>query len=415
MNDLKSLKEQLGEVQRSLNAFDSLDNPNADEVKRAQEDLEVRDSLESQIQVLELKEKARRANALRANESNLITTTYRSAVAPSYTDWNNAMKAWVFRKSGNDHLITSAIGNAADKCGINQYTGEQSVVRAQSKTVGEGGYTVDALPNQPIIKSEKWFGPMRQVARVVQTQTGASLPWPTCDDTSNVGAIVGENSPMSNVSVSFNTKSVGAFKYTSLVQPISVELLQDSGFDFLGFVSELLNERVYRKQNADFTTGGGTTLPFGVATSSSLGKAAADYDDITLAELRDLEHSLDKSYRDRASYMMHDSTWKYIKALLDTAGQTIHVPTYFNGFPYQLNGYPVIINNDMDTLAASKKVVLFGDFSWYLIRDVMQNQIKVLNELYAASGAVGICVLARADGVLLNTSAVKHLITDDNA
>ena len=49
--------------------------------------------------------------------------------------------------------------------------------------------------------------------------------------------------------------------------------------------------RIGRKQNYDFTIGGGTTLPFGVQVQASLGKTAAATNAITFDEVIDLYHS----------------------------------------------------------------------------------------------------------------------------
>jgi HK97 family phage major capsid protein len=53
--------------------------------------------------------------------------------------------------------------------------------------------------------------------------------------------------------------------------------------------------------------------------------------------------------------------------------------------------------------------VLFGDFSYYWIRDVDGIAFQRLNELYAENGQVGFRAYHRTDGKLLNTAAVKKL------
>ena len=53
--------------------------------------------------------------------------------------------------------------------------------------------------------------------------------------------------------------------------------------------------------------------------------------------------------------------------------------------------------------------MLYGDFSWYWIRDVNGIVIQRLSELFAMNGQVGFLVFHRTDGKLVNTAAVKHL------
>jgi HK97 family phage major capsid protein len=47
------------------------------------------------------------------------------------------------------------------------------------------------------------------------------------------------------------------------------------------------------------------------------------------------------------------------------------------------------VNNDMATMAANAKSILFGDFKNYWIRDVKAVQVVRFNEKYMDSGQVG--------------------------
>jgi HK97 family phage major capsid protein len=66
---------------------------------------------------------------------------------------------------------------------------------------------------------------------------------------------------------------------------------------------------------------------------------------------------------------------------------------------------------DPDMAAATTGLVsaLFGDFNYYVIRDVDGVQFQRLNELYAENGQVGFRAYHRTDGYLMNTAAIKKL------
>ena len=53
-------------------------------------------------------------------------------------------------------------------------------------------------------------------------------------------------------------------------------------------------------------------------------------------------------------------------------------------------------------IAAGKKVMAFGDFSYYWIADRQGRSFKRLNELFAATGQVGFLASQRVDGKLLS-------------
>lgn len=77
--------------------------------------------------------------------------------------------------------------------------------------------------------------------------------------------------------------------------------------------------------------------------------------------------------------------------------------------PDSLLGYGITINQDVATMAASAKSILFGDFSKYIIRDVMSATLfRFTDSAYAKLGQVGFLMWARSGGNLVDTGAVKY-------
>lgn len=291
--------------------------------------------------------------------------------------------------------------------------------RAMSLTTTEGGYTVAEDFSGALEKSLLAFGGMRQVATVRRTATGADMPWPTTNDTSNKGAILNEATTIgSSVDPTFAVVTFKAFKYSSKPILISNELLQDSAFDLAAEIGMMLGERIGRIQNDHFTTGGGTTLPKGVVVSSGEGKEAASQTAITADELIDLSHSVDPAYRPNARFMMHDTLLATIRKLKfsissDAIGY-VWQGSFQNGVPDRILGYPYTVNQSMSSaLTIGEKVVLFGDFSKYVIRDAADIRLVRMDERYAELDQVAFVAFLRSDGQLLDagTDPVKHLTT----
>src|SRR5262249_19328117 len=93
--------------------------------------------------------------------------------------------------------------------------------RDMSLTVASAGYTAAQgfVDNLEIALLE--FGGVRQMATVMRTTTGADLPWPTMNDTSNKGAILAEAAAIgTSVDPTFANVVFKAFKYSS--KPILV-------------------------------------------------------------------------------------------------------------------------------------------------------------------------------------------------
>jgi HK97 family phage major capsid protein len=139
------------------------------------------------------------------------------------------------------------------------------------------------------------------------------------------------------------------------------------------------------------------------------------YDDLV-----DLVHSIDPAYRalNNCRWMMNDATIKEIRKLKDTVGRPIFTPGYEStldtaapfSMPDQLLGYAIQINQDVATMAANAKSVLFGDFSFYTIRDVMDvSMFRFTDSVYTKLGQVGFLAWMRAGGNFVDVGgSVKY-------
>lgn len=291
----------------------------------------------------------------------------------------------------------------------------QYAQRDMSLTVAVGGYTVPEGFVNSLEQALLQFGGVRQVADVMRTDGGGDLPWPTMNDTGNKGAILAEATTFStSVDPSFGSVIFKAFKYSSTPIIVSNELLQDSAFDLAAMIGGWLGTRIGRIQNDHFTTGTGTTLPKGVVVSSTEGVEAASKTAITASEVITLIHKLDPAYRANAQFMFHDNILAALRSLTDvTSGQFLWQPGMQAGVPDRLLGYRYVVNQSMASAQAqSAKIMLFGDFSKYKIRDVAGIRLVRLDELFAQTDQVGFVAFLRSDGQLLDagTHPIQHLI-----
>ncbi|MGW6566447.1 phage major capsid protein [Streptomyces sp. NPDC054975] len=286
-------------------------------------------------------------------------------------------------------------------------------LRAQGVATGAaGGYLVPAPFRAKLQETMKYFGAMRQVSEVISTETGATLPWPTNDDTANVGAILAENTQVTEQDVTIGQLDVGAYMYTSKLVRVSLQLLQDSAFDMESFLARKLGERIGRIQNTHFTTGTGSSQPEGVQTNATIGKTGTtgQTTSVTYDDLIDLIHSVDPAYRNsgRVQFMLADATLSAVRKLKDSQNRPLWEPSIQVGVPDGILGYGYTVNQDMPVMAANAKSILFGDFfAGYLIRDVRDIQMLRLAERYADYLQVGFLAFSRADGTPQDPAAIR--------
>ena len=279
-------------------------------------------------------------------------------------------------------------------------------------TGSEGGFTTQNEFGRTLLEALKSFGGIRQVARVIPTETGQQLDWPTTDATSEEGEIVGENAAVSVGETTFGTKTHTVFKWSSKSIAIPFELLQDSLIDIKGYITGLLQTRLGRITNKKYTIGTGTAEPFGIATDAAVGTTGATGQtaSITYDDLVNLEHSVDPAYRAMgASFMFHDLTLAELKKLKDGQNRPLWLPGIAADQPDNILNRPYVINQDIATMAANAKSVLFGDFSKFIIRDVMAVQLfRMTDSKYTENGQVGFLAFMRSGGRLVDVGgAVK--------
>ena len=285
--------------------------------------------------------------------------------------------------------------------------------RAQSTTTTAGGYLVPQGFSNALERAMLQFGGMRQSrAMRIQTATGNQIEWPTVDDTSNEGALLAENTQDSEQDVVFGQKVLDAYKYTSKIVRVSYELMQDSFFDMGGFLGSALGERLGRIQNRHATTGTGSSQPNGVVTASTAGVTLASSSAVTHDELLDLKHSVDPAYRMQAEWMFADSTLKALKKLKDSQNRPLWLPGIAVREPDTLDGDRFVVNQHMSGMEASAKSILYGDFSKYIMREVLNISLIRMVERYADYHQVGFVAIMRFDGELIDagTNPIKHAI-----
>ncbi len=277
-----------------------------------------------------------------------------------------------------------------------------------------GGYLIPPEFAAGVERATLWYGSMRQVSNVFSTASGADYHFTVTDDTSNVGEILAEAGTVGTQDTTFQQRVMKAYTYTSKLILVNHQLLNDAAFDVSGHISAIAGERIGRIQNTHFTTGIGPNMPSGIIGDVTTGKTSATATAIVWDELIDLVHSVDISYRGPSCrFMCHDLIMAYLRKLKDGDGMYLWQPGTQMGVPDRLIGYPIAINNDMQsTVATGTTTVVFGDLSRYRIRDVEGMQLMRLEELYAATLQVGFFVFTRADGALIDAGQhpVKALV-----
>ena len=275
-------------------------------------------------------------------------------------------------------------------------------------TDSEGGYLVPDEYEKKLVEALQDEVFFRNLATVIRTSSGdRKIPIVTSKGTA---AWIDEEGQFPESDDSFGQTSIGAYKLATMIK-VSDELLNDSVFNMEQYISKEFGRRIGTKEEEAFFVGDGEGKPIGLfhTTGGAETGVTAATASITFDDVMDLYYSLRAPYRNKASWLLNDSTVKAIRKLKDGNGNYIWQPSVREGEPDRILNRPYRTSIYLPELAEGKRVIAFGDYSYYWIADRQGRSFKRLNELYAATGQVGFLACERVDGKLILAEAVKTL------
>ena len=345
-----------------------------------------------------------------------IAATEKLLAADAEKNFKDALPSGGKKKTeiqqGVDLFLRKSLGDLTNE--------ERTIVRnTMSTTTGsEGGYAVPAVIAAELIDLLKAYRFMRKVASQITTSGGNAMSYPSSDGTAEVGELVAQNVAAATADPTFGTRDLAAYKFSSKVITVPIELLQDSNIDIIAMVMNRMRDRIGRIMNQYFTTGTGSSQPTGMVPAASVGKTGATGQTLTVIydDLVDVVDSLDAAYLEdgdvEPGWMFGQTMRRVVRKIKDTAGRPIWTPSYDEGMaakhPDRLLGYAVNLNNDMAVPAANAKSMAFGQLNKYMIRDAMQVTLfRFDDSAFMSKGQVGFLGWARAGGNLLDINSVK--------
>jgi len=278
----------------------------------------------------------------------------------------------------------------------------------QVGTDSEGGYLVPDEFERQLIEGLQEENLFRTLATVIQTASGdRKIPVVT---SKGEAAWMDEEAAYTLSDDAFGQASLSAYKVGTAIK-ISEELLNDAAFDLPAYITKEFARRIGAKEEEAFFIGDGAGKPTGIfnATGGAETGVTAANTTITFDDVMDLYYSLRAPYRNKAVWLLNDSTVKAIRKLKDGNGNYIWQPSVREGEPDKILNRPYRTSIYVPELAAGNRVMAFGDYSYYWIAERQGRSFKRLNELYATTGQVGFLASERVDGKLILSEAVKTL------
>jgi HK97 family phage major capsid protein len=283
-------------------------------------------------------------------------------------------------------------------------TGDDSGLREQRAsndtdmnigTSADGGYAVPTgLYNGIVAKRDALalYGPLGVMPMPGRATT---VNVPVDNGTANVFVSTAEAAAFDRDAPALGQVAMTLVKYTKKIQ-LSAELLEDEDAQIINFLNNYVGRALALTENSLLVA---AALAGG--TSSALGAAAA----ATATDVPKLVYALKGEYADGASWVMKRATDGAYRALTGSAFQFVPTPA---GGQNTLWGYPVFNSESVEAVAASKKSLIFGNFSYVGRREGAG--LTMLRDPYssAANGQVNMFFYTRLIYKVLVAEAIQY-------
>jgi HK97 family phage major capsid protein len=255
----------------------------------------------------------------------------------------------------------------------------------------------------------------------ITTAGGGPMQWPRLNTHSVATQVSGQGTALAGTDPSFLRMQLDAYKYGELVL-VASEVIQDASIDMVSFLGSDLARAVARQVDAALVAGSGSSAPQGMTTAVTVGAAGTvatggslitpTYDNLVT-----LLYSVNDQYRQSPScaWLMCDSTAGTLRKLRSegTIGLPMWNPATVQGLqfgqPPTLLGYPVFTDPNVASMASNNKIVHFGDWRSYYVRESLNFTLERSDDAYFSTDTVAIRGKGRWDGEFIDLTAVNRL------
>ncbi|MBR2769916.1 MAG: phage major capsid protein [Solobacterium sp.] len=285
----------------------------------------------------------------------------------------------------------------------------------------DGGYTVPDEFHRQLLEALEENNVFRSLAHVIRTSSGTRTIPIAADN--GKASWVEEGNAIGESDLTFSVQTLSAFKLGCLIR-VSNELLNDSAFDIGAHIARRFGVRFGNAEEDAFINGKGVSNdpsttpsePTGILTTlANPSITTANSTTISFDDVYKLFYALKGPYRRKAKFLCNETALAQLMLLKDGNGNYIWKPGIEIGKPDTILGHEILTSTYMPSIEgdaandAGKKVLLFGDFSYYWIADRTNRTMRRLNELYAVNDQVGFIGTQRVDGKLILPEAMKVL------
>lgn len=297
------------------------------------------------------------------------------------------------------HYLTAGAGGKS----VETRAGEQNI------TMGNNGAVIPTTIANRIVKKINEISPILSRATVFRAPGTLKVPvWGDAGSGHNIKAAwTDEFTEVTADAGKFTSIDLTGYLFASLAL-IGKSVIYSSTLDVLGFVVDETARTMAEFMEAHAINGESGKFGGALATDTTMSTASASK--ITTDELIDLQSMVPTAYQNDAVWLMNPKTFAELKKLKDLNGRYLLQDDVTGAFPYRMLGKTVWLSDNMPTVAASAKPILYGDPAGLAIKMGESIEMQLLNEKYATMHALGVIAWGEMDAKVIDHQKLAALV-----
>lgn len=300
---------------------------------------------------------------------------------------------------------------------------QEKAVDVRVATPASGGFALPKVISDVIAKMILDTSPIRSIARVVRV--GTTDYHELIDANGFGGEWLGEIDVHNQTTTPNLFDVVPTFGEIAAKPEATRQSINDLFFDVEAWLKDRGSEMFAISEGLAFVSGNGVNKPTGflagpvpvvtadssravgtlqyLATGVAAALSATPFDN-----LKDMIFSARAGYRAGSTWVMNSLTLAAMAKIKDSQGRYLLQTNVAVGTPYMMEGYPVLVAEDMPVIGANAFPIAFGNFSkGYLVADIAD--IWMIRDEVTKPGYIRFPMSKRVGGKLLDTNAIKLL------
>lgn len=272
---------------------------------------------------------------------------------------------------------------------------------------GDNGAVIPKSIANKIIKKVYDISPIYQLA--TRYNIGGSLTIPYYDESTSsiTTTYASEFTELESTSGKFLSIELKGYLAGALTK-VSRSLLNNSNFDLVSFVVAAMADSIAKFIEKELLKG--TTEKITGLSNAKQKVTSASATALIADELIDVQEQVPDVYQAGAIWIMNKATRTAIRKLKDNDGNYLLNKDVSAKWGYTLLGKDVYTSDNVDTMAANKTTIFYGDMSGLAVKLSEEVNIQVLREKYATQHAIGVVGWIELDSKIENEQKISRLV-----